>query len=171
MLASLPYDLLNRVMIFVEPKEIKVLYECSKDLIKEMMEETKFIVECKVIISDEQVEWFESNNIKVNLLEEYKVDNRGNQYWYKNGRKHRDDDLPAEISVGNQYWFKNGKLYRDNDLPTAIHLNGDRFWHKNNNLHRDNDLPAVILSNGTQYWFKNGVKYRQILVLICDSSL
>ena len=135
MLSSLPYDLLNRVMIFVEPKEIKVLYECSKDLIKEMMEETNFIVECKAIIPDEEREWFETNNIKVNLLKEYIVDNSGNQYWLTNGYRHSDNDLPAAIySNGDQLWYKNGVLHRDNDLPASIYSDGKKRWYKNGEL-------------------------------------
>lgn len=162
MLASLPYDLLNRVMNFVEPKEIKVLYESSKDVIKEMIEQTNFIVECKVIISDEQVEWFETNKINIKLLKEHKVDNNGNQYWYKNGRTHRDDDLPAEIySNGDREWYQNGKLHRDKDMPAVIRCsNGHQEWYKNGKLHREKDMPAVIFLNGDQMWYKNGKLHR-----------
>ena len=161
MLSSLPYDLLNRVMNFVEPKEIKVLYECSKDLIREMMEETNFIVECKAIIPDEEREWFETNNIKVNLLKEYIVDYHGTRCWLTNGYRHSDNDLPAAIySNGDQLWYKNGVVHRDNDLPASIYSDGSKKWYQNGLLHRDNDLPAVILSDGTQYWYKNSIRYR-----------
>ena len=131
MLASLPYDLLNKVMIFLEPKEVITLYECSKDVIKETMEETNFIVECKVIIPDEQVKWFETNNIKINLLEEYNINLFGDQMWYKNGKLHRDK------------------------LPAIIASNGDSEWFKNGLRHRDNNLPAIMCTNGRQEWFQN----------------
>jgi hypothetical protein len=38
----------------------------------------------------------------------YIIHKCGNQYWYKNGLPHRDNDLPAIIySNGSQHWFKN----------------------------------------------------------------
>jgi hypothetical protein len=162
MLALLPYDIQYRILKFQEPKEIIVLYESSKDVIEEMIKYTNFIVECKVVLSDKQLKWFESRKIKVKLLEEYKIIH-GNKYRYKNGKLHSNNDLQAIIfSNGDQLWYKNGKLHRDNDLPAAIYKNGDQYWYKNNDLHRDNDLPAVISSNGYQEWYYNGVKYRHI---------
>jgi len=45
----------------------------------------------------------------------------GTQFWYKDGKKHRDGDLPARISVdGTQKWYKDGELRRDGDLPAQI---------------------------------------------------
>ena len=50
-----------------------------------------------MILTDEQIEWFETRNIKLKLLE------------------HRDNDLPAIIwSNGSQYWYKNGLRYVPN---------------------------------------------------------
>jgi antitoxin component YwqK of YwqJK toxin-antitoxin module len=186
-LTTLPYDIQYAILNFQEPTEIIALYESSKDLIEEMIKHTNFIVKCKVVLSDKQIKWFESKNIKVKLLEEYKKDDHGNEYWYKNGKLHRDNDLPALIyKDGDKLWYKNDKLHRDNDLPSIILINGDKFWYKNGNsqrdgdlpaiilsdgseywckndkLHRDNDLPAMILADGTQYWYYNGVKYTPI---------
>jgi hypothetical protein len=186
MLAILPYDLLHKILKFQEPEEIIALYDSTKDAIQEMIKHTNFIVECKVFISNKAIEWFESKNIKVKLLEEYKIDADGAQCWYQNGKYHRDNDLPAVIfSNGNQFWYKNGKFHRDNDLPAIIFLNGrqdwyqhgklhrdndlpaviaygDHYWYKNGLFHRDNDLPAVIYEDGGQKWYKNGVKYTPI---------
>jgi hypothetical protein len=131
MLASLPYDLQNRILQFQEPKEIIALYESFEDVIKEMIKYTNFILECKVVLSDEEIEWFDSKKIKVKLLEEYRIDKGGN-------------DLPAAISLRSQCWYKNGKIHRDNDLPAIISQNGYKGWYKNGQLHRDNDLPAVM---------------------------
>jgi hypothetical protein len=140
MLSLLPYDLLHNILLFQEPKEIIALYESSKELIEEMIKHTNFIIKCKVILSDCEIEWFESKKINVKLLEEYKIDENGNRYWYKNGEFHRDNDLAAIIfSNGNKYWYKNGEF------------------------HRDNDLPAVILArSGRKKWYKNGVEYNAI---------
>jgi len=60
---------------------------------------------------------------------------------------------------GAQYWFKYGKRHRDNDLPAIIYDNGTQEWYKNGKLHRDNDLPAVIETDGSKLWYKNGKKY------------
>jgi hypothetical protein len=54
-------------------------------------------------------------NIKLKLLETYKILKNGDQYWYKNGSCHRDNDLPAIIfSRGTQLWYKNGIEYKPN---------------------------------------------------------
>jgi hypothetical protein len=119
---------------------------------EEMIKHTNVIVECKVILSDKEIEWFESKKINVKLLEEYKIDENGNRYWYKNGEFDRENDLPAIIfSNGNKYWYKNGKFHRDNDLPAVILArSGRRKWYKNGNRysppHRNNNLhlPAII---------------------------
>jgi len=80
--------------------------------------------------------------------------------WYKNGKLHRDNDLPAAIwKDGRQAWYKDGKQHRDNDLPAMINFNGTKVWYKNGKPHRDNDLPALIAIDGTKLWYKNGEGY------------
>ena len=179
MLQILPYDLLHKILQFQEPKEIIALYDSLEDVIQEMIKYTNFIVECKVVLSNGELNWFQTKNINVKLLEEYKIDEYGNQLWYKNGKLHRDNDLPAEIypngsqcwykngkrhrdndlpaiiSSGTQEWFKKGKRHRNNDLPAVIYQSGNQCWYKNGKIHRDNDLPAEIETNGTQRWYKN----------------
>jgi hypothetical protein len=160
MLQILPYDIQHRILQFQEPEEIIALYESLEDVIQETIKHTNFIVECKVVLSNRAIEWFKSKNINVKLLEEYKIDEYGNQFWYKNGKRHRDNDLPAVIETnGIQIWYKNGKKHREHDLPAEIYPNGDQFWYKNGQLHRDNDLPAVI-SSRYQGWYKNGLSHR-----------
>ena len=35
----------------------------------------------------------------------------GTKEWYKNDKRHREDDQPAVIwADGTKYWYKNGKL-------------------------------------------------------------
>jgi hypothetical protein len=159
---TLATDVQKIIMEFLEPQEIKVLYEScniSKVMFEELIKHTNFIVSCKRIISDEELKWYKAKNIKLKLLEKY-TNKNGNQFWYKNGKQHRDNDLPASICVnGSQHWFINGKIHRDNDLPAVIWSDGDQFWYQNGKRHRDNDLPAVIYSNGQQHWYKNDVKY------------
>ena len=184
---TLATDVQKIIMEFLEPQEIKELYETCKEtkvMFNELTNHTNFIVSCNRIILNNEIKWFKLKNIKLKLLETYenidgtqywyKNGNRhrdndlpaiifanGDQIWYKNGKRHRDNDLPASISLnGNQYWYKNGKQHRDNNLPASIYLNGTQFWYKNGLQHRDNDLPASIWSNGTQHWYKNGILHR-----------
>jgi len=85
----------------------------------------------------------------------------GSIEFYKNGRCHRDNDLPAIIyEDGSQEWYKHGEIHRDNDLPAAIYTDGTQEWYKNGELHRDNDLPAIIYTDGSQLWYKNGEAHR-----------
>jgi hypothetical protein len=40
------------------------------------------------------------------------VNNRGDLFWYRNGRLHRDNGQPAIIYInGKKEWFKNGMRY------------------------------------------------------------
>ena len=56
------------------------------------------------------------------------IDEDGEQMWYKDGRWHRDDDLPAWIRPsGDQYWYQNGKEHRENG-PAFIYVNGEISW-------------------------------------------
>jgi len=89
-------------------------------------------------------------------------DGEGNEYWYRNGKFHKDNDLPAITwADGTQLWFRNGRLHRDNDLPAVIYACGTQKWFRNGNLHRDNDLPAIIWSVGDREWYCNGTCYRK----------
>jgi len=48
------------------------------------------------------------------------------EWWYKNGKKHRENDHPAKIyyyengSKFYEYWYKNGRMQRENDQPASI---------------------------------------------------
>ena len=161
---TLATDVQKIIMEFLEPQEIKELYETCKEtkvMFDELTKHTNFIVSCNRIILNKELKWFELKNIKLKLLETYRTTQNGAQYWYKNGLHHRDNDLPASIySSGTQMWFQNRLLHRDNDLPAVITSDGSQYWYKNGLKHRDNDLPAVITSDGSQYWYKNGLKHR-----------
>jgi hypothetical protein len=150
------------ILEFLEPQEIKALYETCKDskvMFEEITKHTNYIVDCKRIISDKEIKWFELKNIKLKLLETYK-NIYGVKYWKKNNLIHRDNDLPAIIhSDGTQIWYQNGLKHRDNDLPAIIYSDGSQCWYQNDLLHRDNDLPAGLL-NGDQFWFQNGLRHR-----------
>ena len=152
---TLATDVQKIIMEFLEPQEIKDIYETcviSKIMFDELTKHTNFIVDCKRIILYKEIKWFELKNIKLKLFEEYKC-TYGRSIWYKNGEYHRDNDLPAMIlENGDQGWYKDGKLHRENDLPAIICENGDQGWYKNGKKHRDNDLPAIIYNDGGQIW-------------------
>jgi len=155
-------DVQKIIMEFLEPQEIKKLYETCKNakvMFDELTKHTNFIISCKRIMLDEELKWFELKNIKLKLFESYEKI-YGDQIWSQNGQYHRDNDLPAIIGGnGDLFWYKNGKAHRDNDLPARIYINRTRIWCKNGKYHRDNDLPAVIWWDGDQFWYKNGIKY------------
>ena len=155
---TLASDVQKIIMEFLEPQEIKAFYDTcktSKIMFDELTKHTSFIVVCKEIVGDYIVKWFELKNIKLKLLETYENIN-GTEFWYQNGKKHRDNDLPAKVySNGDQYWYQNGEIHRDNDLPAVIYANGDQVWYQNGKIHRDYDLPAIKYITGTQFWYKN----------------
>jgi hypothetical protein len=33
--------------------------------------------------------------------------------------------------IGDKEWYKNGKLHREGDLPAIQFLNGNNFWYMN----------------------------------------
>lgn len=80
----------------------------------------------------------------------------GDKLWFKNGKQHRDHDLPAvECGSGDKYWCKNGECHRDNDLPAIEYISGNKCWLQYGQLHRENDLPAVI-GPSIQKWYTHG---------------
>lgn len=86
----------------------------------------------------------------------------GTQTWHKDGKLHRDDDLPAVIYDSDyQLWYKEDRLHRDNDLPAVKNYDGTQMWYKEGKLHRDNDLPAYI-SNKTVVWYTNDIKIKEM---------
>ena len=62
--------------------------------------------------------------------------------WYKNGKLHRDDDLPAVIwKEGTQEWYQHGLRHRENN-PAIIRKDSLYAWWLNGNCHRE-DGPAI----------------------------
>jgi hypothetical protein len=46
--------------------------------------------------------------------------------WYKDGKQHRDNDLPAVIKPEYLAWFRNGEYWRDDEnLPCVILMTGE----------------------------------------------
>lgn len=79
----------------------------------------------------------------------------GDQWWYLNGKLHRDNDKPAYICVdGRKAWFQDGMLHRENG-PAEISPRGRLAYYKNGKLHRK-DGPAIIDPRDGDEWWENG---------------
>jgi hypothetical protein len=79
--------------------------------------------------------------------------------WYRNEiistNIHSIGDKPAIIDTnGSQWWYQNGKLHRDDDKPAVIVPYGTLRWVQNGKLHRENDKPPITWTNGSQWCFK-----------------
>jgi hypothetical protein len=84
-----------------------------------------------------------------------------------NGKRHRDDDLPAVIFdhddellliSDTQEWYQFDKLHRENDLPAIVYSDGCKSWYWRGELHRD-DGPAYIGKYSRQ-WYRHDIPYR-----------
>lgn len=84
--------------------------------------------------------------------------------WFKDGKRHRDGDLPAVQSDKTLTWYKNGVIHREGDLPAKVFLNSSKIpwilgavseeWYMNGERHREGNMPAVIdnLLGIQEYW-------------------
>ncbi len=116
MLSFLPYDMLFKIIQYLLPHEFQQLYLSLED---EMLKQCT--IECTTIVKDKLVKWFKRNHIKINLWKQ--MTQNGNFIEYKqNGKYHRDNDLPAIISLDKkvQHWYKNGKPYRKYGKPAYV---------------------------------------------------
>ena len=98
------------------------------------------------------------NTYKNGLLHSFNdqpaVNFNNQKIWYRDGKVHRDGDLPARIV---QSYIK--KLYKNGDPPKLILQDYSKEWYKNGKLHREGDLPAWI-QGVRQGWYKNGKRHR-----------
>jgi hypothetical protein len=88
--------------------------------------------------------------------------------WYKDGKFHRDRDLPAITSKSNTEWFENGKRHRERGLPALIYEGVKGIfpasyteWWVDGKRHREGDLPAVETVTGHREWWINGKRHRE----------
>ena len=102
----------------------------------------------------------------------------GTRIWYRNGKKHRDRDLPA-VLYGNEpvkndcEWWVDGKRHRDTIdengalLPAVDNFFGKEWW-IDGERHRgtgsdprgEGPDPALIYYDGNQKWFRHGKLHR-----------
>jgi len=88
--------------------------------------------------------------------------------WYKNGKRHRDGDLPAVYSSTNAEWYVDGKHHREGGLPaiifkgnTGLYTSACKEWWVDGKRHREGGLPAVESENGPDEWWVDGVRHRE----------
>lgn len=95
------------------------------------------------------------------MMESIMVLNDGTIVYMKDGKAHRDGDLPAmESPDGDQHWMRNGYLHRDGDLPAVVDkYDGYIAWYKHSVQTRDGYLPARIYNTGTKCWIYNNQMY------------
>ena len=92
------------------------------------------------------------------------VDTDGSHFWFKYGKLHRDDDLPAIVYVtGDQVWYQDGKLHRDGNLPAYVSKKGNHLWCQYGKLHRDGDRPAVEYEL-TPEWFPDTILLQDVML-------
>jgi|JI10StandDraft_1071094.scaffolds.fasta_scaffold31956_8 hypothetical protein len=65
----------------------------------------------------------------------------GEEHWFVNGVRHREDGPAIISSNGIKQWYKNGKYHRL-DGPAYEGINGARQWFKEGRWHRE-DGPAI----------------------------
>ena len=65
-----------------------------------------------------------------------------------------DESVMETSSLGSEFWYLNGKLHREGG-PAVVHLNGSKEWYLNDRLHRE-DGPAVMYVSGYAEWWVRG---------------
>ena len=85
----------------------------------------------------------------------------GTQFWWQNGKIHREDGPAVIYPDGTQEWWQDGDRHRI-DGPAIIDADGTQFWWQNGKIHRV-DGPAIIRSNGTQEWYQNGINITDLV--------
>ena len=78
----------------------------------------------------------------------------GSNYWYLNGKLHREDGPAVEYPSGFKAWYLDGNRHRE-DGPAIEYSDGDNYWYLNGKLHRE-DGPAVEWVEGRKVWYLNG---------------
>ena len=161
---TLPSDMLKLICDFLGLRDINSLYcvsKVSKEMFEVLTEHTNFTINSKVVLTDEQIEWFESRNIKLNLMKEVIINTWGTcTFWYTNGELNGpDDDSPAVQYVnGAQEYYKKGRRHRLGG-PAKIFSSGTEEWYTDGLRHRLNG-PAVKYANGDEEWWENGSRHR-----------
>ena len=61
---------------------------------------------------------------------EVKVYDKGDKFWYLNGKRHREDGPAVEFADGSKWWYLKGELHRENG-PAVEFADGSKWWYLN----------------------------------------
>jgi hypothetical protein len=75
----------------------------------------------------------------------------GNKYWFKEGKRHRENGPAIEFADGTKKWLKEGKLHRL-DGPAVEFVDGEKHWFIEGKHHRL-DGPAIEHASGNKSWY------------------
>jgi hypothetical protein len=67
-------------------------------------------------------------------------------------------DTVISTPYGGISWYSGGVLHRDNDMPASISIEGNCEWFRHGLRHRDGNYPAVLSHTGECEWWVNGVQ-------------
>ena len=69
-----------------------------------------------------------------------------NHGWYKDGKLHRDDGMPAYDNGVTQMWYDEGILHREDGKPAVIDINGrEEYWDDGNRIYFSKEEAAKDL--------------------------
>lgn len=94
----------------------------------------------------------------------------------KDGKRHRENDLPAYVDeAGFKAWYLNGDLNRNGDKPARVWVNGHRSWERNSQTHRGGGKPAEIITgeegNAVLRYFIDGRFQREVELNVPPSQV
>jgi len=117
-----------------------------------VLKSANFEVTSNVILEDIAFDFFEFHGIKMNLVEtsEFIFDRFGATT--RNGKYHSLNGLPSIVNGYMTLYHKNGKLHRDGDLPAGTYSYGVHVWAMNDCFYRSNGLPTQTLRRGDRTW-------------------
>lgn len=156
----------------------EVMYLNDKDQLHREGEEPAYIVYCEG--NDKvKLEIWSLNDEMYRKIEYNARSIKYKEMWYKDGKMHRDGDLPAYIIYNEKgtfprdlIWYQHGKIHREEDLPSIEWYNDIkgyvyyRSWCKNDVYYRENDLPTVEKYNEqgivtSQEWHSEDGKFHR----------
>jgi hypothetical protein len=96
--------------------------------------------------------WYEDELLTILCNGNYKEED--GDYWYKDGKQHREDGPAVEYREGEGFEWLIDDDYHRVDGPAIECANGTKLWFLNGKQHRV-DGPAIELSDGTKSWYLN----------------
>jgi hypothetical protein len=159
----LPTELWSHVLYMLDVRDLARLRSAGGSEI--LPDGALFVWRATRVLSDIELAWFACARVRVALFEEVTINHSpvfpNATKYRRNGKLHRDNDLPALVSISNgrvtQSWWQDGELHRDNDLPALIVPGYAQEYLWRGKLHRPSGMPAIEYTDGRREWCWNGV--------------